>query len=83
MPQNEGNEQDGRNHSSVGRVRAAVLTTSIPGERVHAHCLCSLGRTNGCHRLRRIELAIGDKAFAAAGEVRAKAPSLPYHELEV
>ena len=40
--------------------------------------------SGGRVRLRSaIELAIGDKAFAAAGEVRAKAPSLPYHELEV
>lgn len=30
-----------------------------------------------------IEIAIGDKAFAAAGQVRAKAPSLPYYELEI
>ena len=38
----------------------------------------------GVVRLRcSIEIATGDKAFATAGEVRAKAPSLPYHELEI
>lgn len=38
----------------------------------------------GAVRLRcSLEIEAGDKAFAAAGEVRAKAPSLPYHELEI
>ncbi len=38
----------------------------------------------GAVRLRSsLELEIGDRVFFAAGEVRAKAPSLPYHELEV
>lgn len=38
----------------------------------------------GSVRLRcAINIAPGDKAFAAASEVRAKAPSLPYHELEI
>ena len=38
----------------------------------------------GAVRLRSsIELEIGERVFFAAGEVRAKAPSLPYHELEV
>ena len=40
--------------------------------------------TDGVMRLRcSIEVAVGDKAFAAAGEIRAKAPSLPYYELEI
>lgn len=38
----------------------------------------------GSVRLRsNIDLAIGERVFFTAGEVRAKAPSLPYHELEV
>ncbi len=40
--------------------------------------------TNGVLRLRcSIDVSPGDKAFAAAGEIRAKAPSLAYYELEV
>ena len=30
-----------------------------------------------------IEVTAGDKAFASAGEVRGKAPSLPYFEVEI
>ena len=38
----------------------------------------------GSVRLRcAIEVVAGDRVFFAAGEVRAKAPSLPYHELEI
>lgn len=38
----------------------------------------------GAVRLRcAIDMAVGDRVFFAAGEVRAKAPSLPYHELEI
>ena len=38
----------------------------------------------GAVRLRcAIEVTVGDKAFAAAGEVRGQAPSLPYFEIEI
>ena len=38
----------------------------------------------GTVRLRcGIEVAIGDKVFAAGGEVKSKAASLPYYELEI
>lgn len=30
-----------------------------------------------------IDLAVNDRVFAAAGEVKSKAPDLPYHEIEV
>lgn len=40
--------------------------------------------TGGTVRLRcAIEIEVADKAFSAAGEVRAKAPALTYYELEV
>lgn len=40
--------------------------------------------TGGTVRLRcAVEIEVGNKAFAAAGEVRAKAPALTYYELEV
>ena len=40
--------------------------------------------TGGVMRLRcPIDIAQGEKAFAAEGEIRAKAPSLPYYELEI
>jgi hypothetical protein len=40
--------------------------------------------TGGTVRLRcAVEVVVGDKAFAAAGEVKGKAPDLTYYELEV
>ncbi len=40
--------------------------------------------TNGAMRLRcAIAVTVGNKVFAAGGEVRGKAPSLPYYEIEV
>jgi hypothetical protein len=39
----------------------------------------------GVVRLRTggIDVAVDDKAFAAGGELRDKAPNLPYYEIEV
>ncbi len=40
--------------------------------------------TGGAMRLRcAISVAVGDKVFVAAGEVKGKAPSLPYYEIDV
>ena len=46
-----------------------VTATTLTGQNVRLRCA--------------IDIEAGDRAFAAGGEVRAKAPSLTYHELEV
>jgi hypothetical protein len=46
-----------------------VTATTLTGQSVRLRCA--------------LDLTAGDKAFAAAGEVRGAAPSLTYHELEV
>ncbi len=52
---------------------------------VHADSTISVKTmTNGAMRLRcAIAVSVGDKVFAAAGEVRGKAPGLTYYEIEV
>ncbi len=52
---------------------------------VHAdNTVSATSLTGGAMRLRcAISISVGDKVFAAGGEVRGKAPALPYYEIEV
>ena len=48
---------------------STVRATTVGGGQVTLRC--------------NIEVAVNDRVFAAAGEVKGKAPNLEYHEIEI